>query len=78
MATPVLVNDRAVHCVREAATEINTRDGLEALLLVLEKMQGNMGLITSGASVALAYEQIHCKIAGLTSPPSKPPGNASP
>jgi hypothetical protein len=65
MSTPVLINDRAVECVREAARETSTREGLEALLLVLDKMCGNLGLITSDPGVTSLRDQIHRKIAGL-------------
>ncbi len=78
MSTPIPVNERAVHFVGEAAQEINTRDGLEALLLVLEKMHGNAGLITNSTTLGVLYGQIKRKIAGLASPPPKPPAKASP
>ena len=64
--------------MRAAAAEINTLDGLEALLLVLEKMDGNMGLITSDTPLGSLYGQIQRKIAGLDLPPPKPPPDASP
>lgn len=41
-----LVNDRVINAVRAAAEETNTVDGLEAILLVLEKLSGATGLIT--------------------------------
>lgn len=41
-----LVNDRVLDLIHEAAEETNTVDGLEAILLVLEKLSGATGLIT--------------------------------
>jgi hypothetical protein len=79
MSTPILINARAVDCVREVAGEVNTRDGLEALLLVLEKMQGNTGFITGDTPIALLYVHIQRKIAGLApTMPSTPPADTSP
>jgi hypothetical protein len=59
-----------VRLVREAASEVRTPDGMDALLLVLEKMQGKPGFITADIASAQAY--IRQRIAGLTSRDSTP------
>jgi len=67
MSTPNLVNSTAVQLVREAVHEVDTRDGLEALLLVLEKMNGQFGFVTEAPLIASVCVQIQQKIARLTS-----------
>jgi hypothetical protein len=52
VSTTILVNSEAVRFVHEAAQEVGTVDGLEALRLVLEKMHGRPGHITGDTPIA--------------------------
>jgi hypothetical protein len=69
MSTPIMVNSEGVRFVCEAAGEINTVDGLEALLLVLEKMHGRPGHVTGDTPIAAAYAFIQTRISRLTTAP---------
>jgi hypothetical protein len=73
MSTPISINSEAVRLVREAANEIRTTDGLDALLLVLEKMHGKAGFLTQ--DIASAQIHVRQRVVRLTAPatPSQRP-----
>jgi hypothetical protein len=68
MSTPISINSEAVRLVCEAASEVRTLEGLDALMLVLEKMHGKPGFIT--ADIASAQIYIRQRVAGLASSPA--------
>ena len=72
MSTTTLINSEAVRLVCEAASEIRTLEGLEALMLVLDKMHGKPGFVT--ADIASAQIHVRQRVARLTAPAAPSPG----
>jgi hypothetical protein len=76
MSTTTLINSEAVRLVCEAANEVRTIDGLDALMLVLEKMHGKPGFVTADISSAQIY--VRQRVARLPAPAAPSPGPKTP
>lgn len=59
------LNALAFDCVGEAASEVHDVAGLEALLIVLDKLEHRLGYVTQPERLAAARQKIEAKIAAV-------------